>query len=247
MEYAVYPFDYMRITQRHDEGNHLAHWNPFKDYADKPIDEGVKDGGRQYFIPQNDYIIDEIIESSFSLRLTTLNKVITPFKDEPDFLHITLTHIEKEDLKKLKEGQIIHKNEKIILEGKGGASANHFHCTYNFGKYYGIRKNSNGKYCFVYDKSLLPTEAYFIDSSFTTILNSRNYEFKEIPVLYKKGDTGENISKIDYFLAQYVYGNYYGEYTESNVKTFQKENNLEITGIIDEITLNKMKEKGLKL
>ena len=44
MEYAVYPFDYMRITQRHDQGNHTAHWNPFKDYADNPWDEACQDG-----------------------------------------------------------------------------------------------------------------------------------------------------------------------------------------------------------
>ena len=39
MEYAIYPFDYMRITQSHNDGNHVPHWNPFRDYADKPWDE----------------------------------------------------------------------------------------------------------------------------------------------------------------------------------------------------------------
>lgn len=247
MEYAIYPFEYIRITQTHAEGNHLPHWNPFKDYADKPWDEGVKDSGRSYFIPQNDYIVDEIILSSYSVRLTTKNKVITPFKNEADYLHITLTHIEQNDLKKLKVGQIIHKGEKLILEGKGGASAYHFHITANFGKYYGIKLNSNGKYCFVYDKSLLPDEAFFVDLSFTQILNARIYNFKQVPIIYKKGDVGDNITKINYFLAQKVYGNYFGDYTEACVKVFQKQNKLAETGVINNETLNKMKEQGLKI
>ena len=58
MEYAVYPFDYMRITQAHDEGNHIPHWKDVTNYSDKPWDEASKDGGRQYFIPQNNYVIE---------------------------------------------------------------------------------------------------------------------------------------------------------------------------------------------
>lgn len=222
MEYAIYPFEYMRIKQRHDEGNHLAHWNPFIDYADKPVDEACEDTGRQYFVPQNDYVVDEIILSSYSVRLTTLNKVKTPYKDEPDYLHITLTHIEQNDLKKLKVGQIIHKNEKLIIEGKGGADAYHFHCTYNFGKYYGIKENANKKYCFVYDKSLLPNEAYYLDPNFNKIKDSRDYVFNNIPIENKEND-----------------------YVKSSIKVYQEHNDLKATGIIDDTTLKKMKEDGL--
>ena len=202
MEYAIYPFDYIRITQRHDEGNHLAHWNPFIDCSDKPWDEGVKDSGRSYFIPQNDYVVEEIIETTWSVRLKTLNKVKTPFKDEDDYLKITLTHIEKAELEKIKVGQILKKGSRYLLEGKGGASAYHFHITANFGKYYGIKKNANDKYCFVYDKSLLPDEAFYVDPSFTTILNANRYNFKQVPLLYKKGDSGGDIEKICDFLSK---------------------------------------------
>lgn len=194
MENAIYPFDYMRITQRHDEGNHLPHWKDVTNYSDKPWDEAVKDSGRQYFIPQNDYIVDEIILSSYSIRLTTKNKVITPYKNEPDYLHLTLTHIEQNDLKKLKVGQTINKGEKLILEGKGGASAYHFHITANFGNYYGIKLNNNDKYVFCYDKSLIPDEAFFVDKSFTNIINNKNYNFKEYKKdVYLKDATNEQI------------------------------------------------------
>ena len=223
MEYANYPFDYMGISQRHDEGNHLPHWNPFKDYADKPWDEACQDKGRSYFIPQNDYIIDEVIMTSYSVRLTSVNKVKIPYKNEPDYLHLTLTHMEIEDLQKLKAGQIIKKGTKLMLEGdEGGAYGYHFHCTANLGKYYGIKKNSNDKYVFVYDKSLLPDEAFYVDKSFTNIVDNRRYNFKNTPIENKEND-----------------------YFKASVKVFQNHNKLDETGIIDSKTYNKLKEQGL--
>lgn len=248
MEYAIYPFNYIRITQRHDEGNHLAHWNPFRDYADKPWDEGVKDSGRSYFMPQNDYIVEEIIETSWSIRLRTLNKVKTPYKDEPDYLKLTLTHIEKAELEKVKVGQILKKGSRYLLEGKGGAGAYHFHITANFGNYYGIKKNANGKYCFVYDKSLLPDEAFYVDPSFTTIINAKGYNFKQVPLLFKKGDSGSDIEKICDFLSNFVKGNYYGDYCEACVTVYKKQNGLPGDGkTIDSQTLEEMKKDGLKI
>lgn len=248
MEYAIYPFDYMRITQRHDQGNHLAHWNPFKDYADKPWDEAVKDGGRSYFQPQNDYLVEQILEVNWSIRLRTLNKVKIPFKDEPDYLYITLTHIEREDLRKVKVGQILKKGSKYLLEGKGGASAYHFHCTANLGKYYGCKQNSNGKWCFVYDKSLLPDEAFYVDPNFTHILNANGYNFKPVPMIMKKGDSGKEVEKVCDFLSNFVKGNYYGDYCEANVAVYKKQHGIPGDGsTIDNQTLEAMKKDGLKL
>lgn len=200
-EYSVYPFEYMRITQRHDEGNHLPHWNPFKDYADKPWDEAVKDGGRQYFDPSNEYRIVEILglnsTTTNSVRLESVNKLKIPYQEEPVILEITLTHMNEETIQKLKVGQIIHKHEKIILEGSDGATANHFHCTANIGKYYGFKKNSNGKWCYVYEKSLLPDEAFYIDKNFNNIINAKGYNFQEMPTMKKVGTPVARNPKVD--------------------------------------------------
>lgn len=249
MKYAVYPFDYMRITQRHDQGNHIAHWNPFKDYADTPWDEACQDGGRSYFIPQNDYVIDEVNIGTRSLRLSTTEEVKIPYQNDPVILHITLTHMKEEDLKKLKAGQVIKTGTKLILEGnEGGASGYHFHCTANIGNYYGIKKNSNGKWCFVYDKSLLPTEAFYVNTDFTHILSNNGYAFLPVPTMMEKGQSSEEISKLDYFLAQKVFGNYYGDYTEACVSVYKKQHNLGIDGsFIDDKTLEEMKKEGLKI
>lgn len=248
-EYAIYPFDYMRITQRHDQGNHTAHWNPFKDYADKPWDEACQDGNRSYFIPQNDYIIDEIKLNERSLRLSTINKVKIPYQEEEVILHITLTHMKYDDLKNIKAGQIVKKGTKFILEGdEGGAYGYHFHCTANIGNYYGIKKNSNGKWCFVYDKSLLPDEAFYVNRKFTNIINANNYSFKETPVVMKKGDSSNEVEKVCEFLSNFVKGNYYGDYCEACVSVYKKQHNISGDGsIIDVQTLEAMKKDGLNV
>lgn len=64
---------------------------------------------------------------------------------------------------------------------------------------------------------------------------------------YVKGNYGKQVKKIDEFLANHVKGNYYGDYTEACVKVFQRQNELMETGIINDDTLEKMKEQGLKL
>ena len=254
LEYSIYPFDYMRITQRHDEGNHLPHWNPFKGCSDKPFDEATEDGGRGYFVPKNNYKVVEKLgsqTSGYSVRLETAYKVKIPLKDEAVIVEITLTHLNYDDWSKLYKGQIIHKNEKIIREGTSGqASGNHLHCTANIGKYYGFKKNGNGKWCFVYEKSLTPEEAFYVDSS-VKILNAKGYNFKQVPFLpargwFTKGDSGTNVEKIDLWFADKVKGNYYGDYSVAVVKEFQRQNGLEQDGNIGEKTLSKMEEQGFK-
>lgn len=190
-EYAIYPFEYMNITQRHDERNHIPHWYPDTNYSDKPIDEACKDYGRSYFVPQNDYIIEEIIGLDTSdtraytntARLRTLNEVISPINpDKEEYLYITLTHINEDNLRQLKKGQILKKGDKLILEGTdGNVTGNHFHMTMNHGKYYGKYKNTNKSWVYCYEKSLLPYEAYYLNKDFTIIKNSAGYIFKDVP------------------------------------------------------------------
>lgn len=184
IEYAIYPFECMRITQTHEEGNHLPHWQPFKDYSDKPWDEATQDGGRGYFVPKNDYRVVEKTgnqTNGYNIRLETVNKVKIPYQNEPVILEVTLTHLNYDDWSKVSAGQIIHKGEKILREGTSGqASGNHLHCTVNFGKYWGFKKNSNGKWVFAYDKALTPTEAWYIDDS-VQVANAKGYDFKVKP------------------------------------------------------------------
>ena len=65
-----------------------------------------------------------------------------PYKNEPDYLCLTLTHMNEDNLKQVFKGQLLKKNSRILLEGTDGyATGNHFHITANTGKYYGLLKN----------------------------------------------------------------------------------------------------------
>lgn len=185
-EYAIYPFDYLCITQRYDQGNHIPHWKGSKNYSDKPWDEACKDGGRSYFIPQNDYKVVQVLglgttSVTNSVRLKSVNKLTMPC-GKTDYLELTLTHMMEEDLRKVKVGQVLKKNSKVLREGMDGrATGNHFHITANIGKYYGLLENSNGAWCFTYQKSLLPQEAFYINPKFTHIRSTNGIKFKEVP------------------------------------------------------------------
>lgn len=209
-DYAIYPFDYMRITQNHEGkipdsseiGNHLAHWKPTPKplYSDKPWDEAGKDGGRDYFIAKNEY---RVVEKSgtqtygYNVRLETTHKVKIPYQEEPVILEITLTHLNYDDWSKLSNGQILKVGTKLIREGTSGqVNGNHFHCTANIGFYAGFIENSNHKWCFAYEKSLTPPEAYYVDGS-VKILDANGYKFEEVPKMGKVGKPVERNTKVD--------------------------------------------------
>lgn len=185
-EYAIYPFNVMNITQNYDDGNHVPHWKNVTNHSDKPWDEACKDSGRSYFEPQNDFIVEEVLglntSTTNTVRLKSVKKLYMPYKEKADYLKLTLTHINESNLKQVKKGDVLKKGTKLLLEGTdGNATGNHFHITANIGKYYGLLKNNNKKWCYTYEKSLLAHEAFYINSNFTTIKNSNGSTFKEVP------------------------------------------------------------------
>lgn len=184
MELAIYPFLDMNITQRHDQGNHLPHWQGSTNYSDKPWDEACADSGRSYFVPQNEFIVEQVLgidpdQTTNSVRLKSVSKLKMPYQQQPDYLCLTLTHMNEDNLRQVSVGQIIHRGERILMEGTDGiATGNHFHITANLGNYYGFKKNSNGSWCFVYDTSLTPEQAFYVDTDITNIRNFNSYSFQ---------------------------------------------------------------------
>lgn len=229
MEYAIYPFEHMNITQRYDQGNHIAHWKNSVNYSDKPWDEACQDSGRSYFAPKNDFIIEEVLGIDTSntkaytntVRLISANKLTMPC-GRTDYLKMSLTHMNEDNLRQVQEGQLLKAGSKVLLEGTDGqATGNHFHVTTNVGNYFGCLKNSNNSWCYTYEKSLLPEEAFYLDSSYTKIVSSNGINFQNLPVEIPKkspevpkkefgflgergylkfGDSGNNVKKIcDFF------------------------------------------------
>ena len=269
VEYAIYPFDTMRITQRHDEGNHLAHWYPFKGCSDKPWDEACEDGGRSYFVPKNEYLVVEKIKNNNGCNNIILmsNELLKiPYQEQPTYLYLSLTHMNNDDYNKISVGQILHKGERIIREGTSGqASGNHFHVTVGLPEYYGQKVNGNGKWCFVCDKALEPNQAFYVDDS-VDIIDNRKYDFSPVPSFFPPkgyfglGDNDYNIGRISDFMVEnflgYGYktgckpedvkGTYYGNNLKAWITRFQINNALEADGNFGSPDLEKLKEYGFK-
>ncbi len=186
-EYAIYPFKYMKITQNYNQGNHIADWKNSNNYSDMPWDEACKDSGRDYFIPQNDFLVEEVLGLNTeavtnSVRLKSVNKLYIPYKKEADYLYLTLTHMNEDNLREISKGQVLKKGTMLLMEGTdGNATGNHFHITANLGKYYGLLQNSNGAWCFTYETSLIPEDAFYVDKNFTQIINTGGSNFKDVP------------------------------------------------------------------
>lgn len=102
----------------------------------------------------------------------------------------------------------------------------------NIGKKKGYNTRTwtkHGKLKFIEYKDIKPTPSF---------LPPRGY--------FTKGDTGENVAKIDDFFAKKVNGDTFGDYTTACTKVFQMKNDLEQDGNIGPLTLKKMEEDGFK-
>ena len=186
--YLIYPFREMRITQNYDgKTSHAPHntGNP-KDF---PIDEGCKDGGRDWmYCPCDEMVITRI----YGVGNKGVNTIWLQSTKEVDFacgIHafatMLATHPIDSDLKRLKLGQKFKRFDKICQEGTDGASGNHIHLSVATGKMIGTgwEPNSKGKYVITTTGvALRPEQAFFVDPSFTKILSSGGIKgFRNLP------------------------------------------------------------------
>lgn len=203
--YFTYPCKVMRITQSYTgTTSHLPHTtgNP-KDY---PIDEGCEDSGRGYmYCPCDEMVIKRITgvqaRGTNTFWLESTSEV--DFADgTKGFATLLVTHPNDDDLKKFKVGTKFKRGDKICREGNDGATGYHFHISAGKGKFKetGWRKNSKGKWVLTTtDKSYKPEKLFFVDKSFTKIVNSKGLKFVEVP---KKTETKKETK------AKYTTGDY---------------------------------------
>lgn len=262
--YLTYPCKTMRITQSYNgTTSHKPHTTGSpKDY---PWDEGCEDGGRSYcYCPCGEMKVMRIYgvgsRGTNTIWLESTSKVV--FADgTSDYFTMLITHPNDDDLKKIKVGQKFKFRDRICLEGKDGATGNHFHFSAGKGKFNGNgwTPNTNGKYVLTTTAGQFkPEQLFFVDKSFTKIINSKGIIFKELPKdtendflpargYLGNGDKGENVRKInDFYCSALVKGALFGDYTETLTKEFQLKNGLQPDGFIGEKTLKKLVEKGFK-
>lgn len=258
MDKFYFPMETMRITQN-PYGNTSHHPHNTGTPKDYPIDCAGVDGGRSAIFAPTDMKVTAIKYcSTNTIWLVSTNKVKTP--TFTDYVFMTCTHWNDTDSyikKHAKVGSIVKKGDIICLEGTDGATANHIHICCGRGSSDNWIKNTKGKWVMNGD-NLPPEQVMYRYTKFTTrVMDNGNLawvstdtdfikEFLPDRGYFTKGDSGDNVEKIDNFFMNKVKGDYYGDYTVAIVKEFQRQHNLEQDGNIGKITLAEMVKEGFK-
>lgn len=184
--YLIYPTKKMYISQ-----SYLGSYSHSKNYTgtpnDYPIDESCGDNNRDYFYcPCDEVVIKRIwgVNSSGTntIWMESTSKCLLA-NGEEDYVTIMVIHPNDDTLKNIKVNQKFKRKEKMFIEGNdGNATGNHFHISVSIGKFNGAGWTQNSKKGWVITgKPIKPEEAFYIDSSFTTIIKSSGLIFKNIP------------------------------------------------------------------
>ena len=191
--YLIYPCKVMRITQNYNgKTSHYPHTagSP-KDY---PIDEGCKDTGKDpIYCPCDEMVVKRVYgvgtRGVNTLWLESTTKV--HFADGTrDYFTMLITHPDDVNLKGIAVGKRYERGDKITLEGKDGATANHFHISGGKGKMKGNGwvANSRGKYVLTATGGTFkPEKLFFIDPKFTKVMSKGGIAFKNLPDEYTVG------------------------------------------------------------
>ena len=191
--YLTYPCKVMRITQNYNgKTSHYPHTvgSP-KDY---PIDEGCSNSGKEpIYCPCDEMIVNRVYgvgtRGVNTLWLESTTKV--HFADGTrDYFTMLITHPDDKDFKGITVGKRFKRGEKITLEGKDGATGNHFHISGGKGKFRGNGWlcNSRGKYVLnCTGGTFKPEKLFFIDPKFTKVMSKGGIAFKNLPDEYTIG------------------------------------------------------------
>ena len=178
---------YLTVTQTYaGKTSHLPHTTGTpKDY---PVDLGGYDSGRDWvYCPCDEMKIVRIYgvgnSGTNTVWATSTDKAI--FADgTSDYVTMQFTHMNDDDLKKIKVGQVFKRKDKMFREGKDGATANHIHLAVGKGKSKGNgwAKNSNGKWVLTTTGGAVkPEKAFYVDEDFTVIKKTGGLSFKPMP------------------------------------------------------------------
>ena len=199
--YLTYPFKTMTITQSYTgTTSHLPHTTGYpKDY---PIDEAGKDTGRDPFYAPCKLKVIKIYgvgnRGTNTIWLQSTEKVALA-NGKTDYITLMLIHPNDSDLRRLYIGQKFNKHDVVCYEGTNGATGNHIHMAIGMGIMTdgGWNQNSKGKWVLSTSHGTIkPEDAFYIDKSFTKIVQTKGLKFKEVPKTtskskskkYKTGD-----------------------------------------------------------
>jgi len=171
MEKPLFPSEYMRLTQKYNEGTHISSF---------AIDNAGKDSGISDIYAPYTGIIKKIYQNDANeVWLESINQVQYP-DGTVDYMTILFAHANNVD--NLFVGKTINKGEVFYSEGtKGNASGNHCHIECGRGKFTGSgwHKNTSGYWSI--NNGEKPELCLWVDDSIK-IIDSKSLDFKKIPV-----------------------------------------------------------------
>ena len=182
--YAIYPAKKMRISQRYDEGNHLAHFNN-TDYKDYPIDEtyGSSASTGSFYAPFDCEVVKKYSATTKEIWITSTSKVDTPLGN--DYVTVFIGHIRSSEYDDIQVGDKYKQYKKIVSEEKDSMSTGyHNHISAGLGKMKGSGwvKNNRGLWVPQTTNGMKKPELiFYVDKSFTTIVNDKGLNFQDMP------------------------------------------------------------------
>lgn len=182
--YAIYPAKKMRISQRYDEGNHLAHFNN-TNYKDYPIDEtyGSSASTGSFYAPFDCEVVKKYSATTKEIWITSTSKVDTPLGR--DYVTVFIGHIRTSEYDDIQVGDKYKQYEKIVSEEKDSMSTGyHNHISAGLGKMKGTGwvKNNRGLWIPQTTNGMKKPELiFYVDKSFTTIVNDKGLNFQDMP------------------------------------------------------------------
>lgn len=183
MEFFTFPMETMRIIANYND--HSAHYTG--DPKDYPISNAGADNARSAIFARVDLqvIAKRGIGSTVTntVWLQTVNPVKTPTFE--DYAFMTLTHWNDSDnlMKKWEVGSIIPKGELICGEGTDGVTENQIQISCGRGSSDNWTQNTAGAWVMT-GNTKKPEEVFYVDHSFTTIVDAKGIVFQSLPTFY---------------------------------------------------------------
>ena len=184
--YAIYPCKKMNITQKYD-GSYSHSGNYTGTPKDYPTDENCGSTSRSYiYCPCDEMEIMRIYGVGNSGQTNTIWLKSTSPVTMPsgtDYLIMMVMHPNDDDLMSLSENQVFTRGEAMFREGNSGSTSYHFHISLGTGT--AFASGTNGWVCNSNNKWVLTPsgetkkieECFYIDPSFTTIIDDKSIPF----------------------------------------------------------------------
>lgn len=203
MNYLTYLSKIMNITQ-----NYVQHTNNYtgtpKDYA---FDENMASPNEEpFYCPCNEMIVKRIWgvggNGTNTIWLESTSPVITPAFT--DYIHIMIEHSNDSTLGNVKEGQRFNRGEYIAKSGwDGNVTGIHIHVSVSKGKFDGVGWTQNNKGAWVITGNpQKPEDCFYIDKSFTNVLNMNGIPFQYLPNLPKPVERNELREQVEVIVEQ---------------------------------------------